>query len=68
MAGNKMENQDNGLYGLGLSILGYWGTVLGAMWNLPSMQIISFLAASFCGTATGIYYLVKAWNEFKNKK
>ena len=57
----KME-QDNstGLVGLGVSFLGWIGTMLGALWNIQSMQIISFMFAGFAGLCTGIYYIVKA--------
>jgi hypothetical protein len=61
MAVAKMEQENgSGLIGLAVSFLGWIGTMLGSMWNIQSMQIISFLFAAFAGLCTGLYYIVKA--------
>jgi hypothetical protein len=67
MAIIKMEQQDTGLLGMGATLLGYAGTMLGAFWNIQSMQIIAFLFTAFAGFCTGIYYIVKAIKEIINK-
>jgi hypothetical protein len=41
--------------------------MLGAFWNIQSMQIIAFLFTAFAGFCTGIYYIVKAIKEIINK-
>jgi hypothetical protein len=61
MSNERMEI-GNGvdLTGFAAAFLGWMGTIIGAMWNLESMQIISFLFAAFAGFGTGIYYLTKS--------
>jgi hypothetical protein len=67
MAFVKMEQQDGGLFGMGATLLGYAGTMLGAFWNIQSMQVIAFMFTAFAGFCTGIYYIVKAIKEITSK-
>ena len=63
----SMGHQDNGLLGMAATLFGYAATMLGAFWNIQSMQIIAFLFTAFAGFCTGIYYIVKATKEIINK-
>lgn len=58
----NLDNVD--FTGFVMASLGWFGTLLGAAWNLESMQIISFLFAAFAGFGTGVYYISKSFVEW----
>jgi hypothetical protein len=59
-----MEIQDVNVTGFAMACFGWIGTLLGAFWNIESMQIISFLFAAFAGFGTGLYYISKSLIEW----
>lgn len=62
-----MEQTDSGLVGLGATVLGYLGTVLGAFWNAGDLQLLAFFFTAFAACFTGIYHIVKIIKELMNK-
>lgn len=55
-----MEQQNGGIYGLCAAVFGQAIQMMGAFWNVQSMQLIGFLFTALGGLGAFIYYITKS--------